>query len=176
MPWGKHKGIPIDQVPRDYLVWALKNMDACRPDHERYWPEYTAVLESLVGQHAPVRPTTLALIPLCQRLKAERITLEIRGNQVAAVAPLPADLADSIEANRAILHAVLSISGGASRPVGGSARLIQGVELRTLVKNWYRQLSQQFHPDRGGSNEAQTAINAGYKVIMDLLTRWETSK
>lgn len=31
-PFGKWKGIPYDQVPRDYLTWALENMRDLRKD------------------------------------------------------------------------------------------------------------------------------------------------
>ena len=30
MPWGKHKGTPLDQVPGDYLNWAVRNADHLR--------------------------------------------------------------------------------------------------------------------------------------------------
>lgn len=175
MPWGKYKGIPIDQVPRDYLVWALKNMDACRPDHERFWPEYTAVLEGLVGPHAPEKPAMLGIVPLCERLQQANVRLEARGNQIAALDPLPADLAESVEANKAVLLAVLRIAGG-SQQLGGSARLIRGAELRSLVKGWYGRMSRQFHPDAGGNADSQKAVNACYKSLTDLLTQWEASK
>src|SRR5208283_3515914 len=32
MPWRKHKGTPIDQVPRDYLIWVVRNADALKPE------------------------------------------------------------------------------------------------------------------------------------------------
>ena len=39
MPWGKHKGKPIDEVPADYLEWAIKNAsninDTLRAEIER---------------------------------------------------------------------------------------------------------------------------------------------
>ena len=171
MPWGKHKGIPIDQVPRDYLVWALKNMDACRPDHERYWPEYTAVLEGLVGPHAPVRPATMAIVPLCERLADEKVRLEVKGDHLVALDPVPADLAASIEANKAVLFAVLRVAAGKQE-----TKAIKSTDLRSLVKGWFGAMSRQFHPDAGGSNEAQSAVNAGYRMLMDLLTRWEEGK
>jgi len=27
MPWGKHRGTPIDQIESSYLIWALENAD-----------------------------------------------------------------------------------------------------------------------------------------------------
>jgi len=33
LPFGKYRGVPIDQVPTDYLLWAIENFDAQRsPD------------------------------------------------------------------------------------------------------------------------------------------------
>jgi hypothetical protein len=31
LPFGKHRGVPIDSVPTDYLTWFLANMQALRP-------------------------------------------------------------------------------------------------------------------------------------------------
>jgi uncharacterized protein (DUF3820 family) len=35
MPWGKHKGTPIGQVPRSYMAWCLDNADALQSDIRR---------------------------------------------------------------------------------------------------------------------------------------------
>lgn len=32
MPFGKHAGMPLDQVPKSYIQWALKNIDNLDPD------------------------------------------------------------------------------------------------------------------------------------------------
>jgi hypothetical protein len=42
MPWGKHKGVSLNRVPRDYLVWALNNADSMSPD-------LRAVIERILG-------------------------------------------------------------------------------------------------------------------------------
>lgn len=31
MPWGKHRGLPFDEIPTDYLVWVLCEAEAARP-------------------------------------------------------------------------------------------------------------------------------------------------
>ena len=175
MPWGKHKGIPINQCPRDYLVWALRNMDACRPDHERYWPEYTQVLESLVGTHAPVTPPTMPLIPLCVELNRRKVTLEVRGHEIRTSQPIEPDLQSSIDANKTILAAVLRCSNG-PQPVSGGARLIQGAELRMLAKAWYGQMSRRYHPDTGGSQAAQVAVNDCYQTLIEMIAAWEVKR
>jgi uncharacterized protein (DUF3820 family) len=35
MPWGKHKGTPIGQIPRSYMAWCLENADALKPELRR---------------------------------------------------------------------------------------------------------------------------------------------
>ncbi len=35
MPWGKHKGQPIGQIPRSYMRWCLENADALAPELRR---------------------------------------------------------------------------------------------------------------------------------------------
>ena len=27
MPFGKHKGLPLDEIPRKYLIWAMDTLD-----------------------------------------------------------------------------------------------------------------------------------------------------
>lgn len=36
MPWGKHKGKTIDEVPLDYLQWVLDQPDTFKVEIERY--------------------------------------------------------------------------------------------------------------------------------------------
>ena len=31
MPWGKHRGVPLDQIDSDYLYWILNEAEATRP-------------------------------------------------------------------------------------------------------------------------------------------------
>jgi exodeoxyribonuclease X len=31
MPFGKHKGEPIEDLPSDYIEWALRELDSLRP-------------------------------------------------------------------------------------------------------------------------------------------------
>jgi hypothetical protein len=39
MPWGKHRGLALEQLPLDYLLWLLRLEDL----HER-WPDLHAAL------------------------------------------------------------------------------------------------------------------------------------
>jgi hypothetical protein len=42
MPFGKHKGVPLDQVPPSYLRWCLANLEDLNPD-------LRALMEQRVG-------------------------------------------------------------------------------------------------------------------------------
>lgn len=44
MPWGKHKGTPIGDVPADYLIWLLDN-DKCSGDVKEYIKNNYAALQ-----------------------------------------------------------------------------------------------------------------------------------
>jgi hypothetical protein len=43
------------------------------------------------------------------------------------------------------------------------ARVEQG------LKGWYRRMSLKYHPDRGGSNEAQVVVNDCYESLCELI-------
>lgn len=36
MPIGKHKGVELEEVPLDYIEWAIQNFDRLDPDHRDY--------------------------------------------------------------------------------------------------------------------------------------------
>jgi hypothetical protein len=40
-----------------------------------------------------------------------------------------------------------------------------------LLRQWQRQMSLDYHPDRGGSVEAMQAVNDGYERLLELLER-----
>jgi len=53
MPFGKHKGKLIKDVPMDYWTWALNNVDSLQEDKDEYDPDFAAsvakVLEEKLG-------------------------------------------------------------------------------------------------------------------------------
>jgi len=165
MPWGKHKGIPIECVPQDYLRWALANMDACRPDHEKYWPEFTVVLEGLAGPQAPQKPRPPDLRQLVDRLKEEGITLGISSGRITSSRQLPKDLVDAVSFHSVVLFKVLSIAEGPADPSSVSSE-----KVRWSLKRWYREMSQRYHPDRGGSDVMQSVVNECYRTLSKVLT------
>lgn len=42
MPWGKHRGKPLDQVPVDYWAWLLDQKDPIRDGDIKDWVESNA--------------------------------------------------------------------------------------------------------------------------------------
>jgi hypothetical protein len=41
--------------------------------------------------------------------------------------------------------------------------------LLALARRWHREMSLRFHPDRGGSQEAMQAANAGYERLVEMI-------
>jgi hypothetical protein len=95
MPFGKHRGLPLEEVPDSYLMWILDN-----------------------------------------------VTLD----------------------NRPSLREAIRLRLGLPRTDSRT-----GANLDGLVKSWYRRLSMDFHPDRGGSHEAMIAINEAHERLRKLL-------
>jgi len=57
LPFGKHKGVPISDVPRDYLVWCAENITSSGP-----WLMVTAELERRdVCRTKPATPVSAAV-------------------------------------------------------------------------------------------------------------------
>lgn len=48
MPFGKHKGVLLEEVPMDYWKWALANLDSLNEDSEKYDKDFaTSVIKVL---------------------------------------------------------------------------------------------------------------------------------
>jgi hypothetical protein len=50
MPWGKHKGKPINEIPESYLWWALRNATALDPDQRKAIETFLGVGEAATGK------------------------------------------------------------------------------------------------------------------------------
>jgi|SRR6516162_9625581 hypothetical protein len=99
MPWGKHKGRPLEEIPVDYLGWLLDEAENMKPWlREAVRQEFERRLAGPAGS----------------------------GNG------LPANLPD-------------------------------------IVRTWYRKLTLDYHPDRGGSNEAMKALNDAHDRLKKAL-------
>jgi hypothetical protein len=177
MPFGKHKGLEIDQVPADYLRWALGNMDCCDPDHDRYWPEFTAVLTDIVGSQTPLlrKPQAISLPALCALLAGRGITISAKqGELVTSELVTDEEIREGLRIHRAGLLQIVKLVTPSQASGNGSAKLLWAADLRCRVKAWYGRMSRQFHPDSGGSPEKQTAVNQCYRSLMEVLQEWES--
>jgi hypothetical protein len=56
-----------------------------------------------------------------------------------------------------------------SPPPSGGGAATMPAELSRSVEQWYRALCLDYHPDRGGSNEAMKAINDAYGRLKKVL-------
>ncbi len=63
MPFDKHRGVPVSEVPADYLVWCLENMDSLRP-HMR-----TVILAELRRRGIPYDLKPHEPCPTCGRIE-----------------------------------------------------------------------------------------------------------
>jgi hypothetical protein len=173
MPFGKHKGLPIETIPRDYLVWCLQKADVCNPDSDRYWPEFRELCESMVGPHATVKPPPMNLLQIAEHLIREGITLTVQGDRLVASGPIDPAVSEAIGKNAGLIGAILQCSGGRAATPEKSPHLILGEAMRGMVKAWFSRMSRRFHPDHGGSVAAQSAINQGYQGLLEIITAWE---
>lgn len=136
-PWGKHKGVPIGRVPRDYLIWALNNADAMRP-------ELRTVIQSVLGI-APEEGK--------QEEPANQEANNLRRAWEHAVKRVKEQQAE-IKALKAQLATAASVTMG------------DVDQFRRVIKGWYRAMSLVYHPDRGGTKESQAILNACYSDLI----------
>lgn len=127
MPFGKHRGEPVDQVPVDYLQWCLENMDI-RSDRLR-----------------------------------EAIRQQVEGGEGQSWQQEDPGELEALRAQVRILereNADLRAGRGPAAPAG---------RLDDALRAWRRQMSQRWHPDHGGTHEAQQAVNEGADLMAQLL-------
>jgi hypothetical protein len=106
MPWGKHEGKRLEDVPLSYLRWVLRECDN---------------------------------IPLDLRRAIRDVVEEAEDSGTDARGPWQAQ--------------------SAGPPINW-----QGT-----IREWYRSLALDFHPDRGGSVEAMRAINEAHDRLRKLV-------
>jgi hypothetical protein len=174
MPFGQHKGKPIDQVDPSYLIWALQHTNLCNPAHPNYRPELRAVFESIVGPVAWVSSPDGngdidSLSRLCSRMAAAGVRISLTGGKVVIhdADSVDKSIRDSIEKHREPLAKLLSCSLGTR---SGSVKLQWIGELRGRLKGLYNRMTRRHHPDlAGGSDAAQAVVNEYHKAMMAIL-------
>ena len=147
MPWGKHKGVPLDKVPRDYLEWAVRNADKMRPglraDIERILglpPSSTVPTPERDGKPFPSAGGNGTAVPQGSSSQDRAVIQELQSR----IRNLEGELR-SLKADR-------------DRP--GDID-----KFRRIVKVWFSSLSRVFHPDMGGSPEKQITLNLCYQDL-----------
>ena len=163
MPWGKHKGAPIHEVPADYLRWCLGNAS-------NLTDELRAEIEVQLG--LPAGSTKTAPEEEIRKLRAEleRVKLDAKVAQESLSHEIEAHKRTAMRCRAA--EGTANLSRGRSTGPAGNPKV---EALRGVVKKWYRNLSMRFHPDRGGSNEQAVVVNEAYQTLMREVESWERS-
>lgn len=172
MPFGKYKGVLINDVPTDYLRWAVGNSSYCDPQSDQHWPELHELFAKILVNKDGA-PPVMKLVDFCVELRRRGIKVQANNGTVTTSEPIDENLRTSFLANRAYLNAVISIVDAPAPRRGGSIKTIMAGEVRTIIRDWYRKIVIRFHPDRGGTQEAMNAIATSYGELRDALAEWE---
>lgn len=186
MPFGKHRGTPIKDVPKDYLRWILDNVQVLEP-----------TLKAKIEARLNIQPATLPLAVeepepdpaspqaksalTAANLEIERLRLEIKrltGMTNGFHSDLQNARRDWLDdklrlKNKDVEIARLKTALDAQpRRFGGNG----ASEFRRIVKQWYGAISRKYHPDMGGSAANQTVVNVCYRDLIERLEQMEKSK
>lgn len=139
MPWGKHKGKPLDQVPSDYLRWALRKAS-----------QMSVELRAAIETHLMIPPDTgkQPLFPTSGEDDAAALKREIA------------------KAGRRIAELEAALKQARAAAVPAAVKLTDSGEFRRILKQWFGAMSRQFHPDMGGTAEKQALVNILYRDLM----------
>lgn len=145
MPWGKHKGKPLKEVPRDYLKWAVNNADAMSPELRAAIEAELGMLPGVTtpGEKTPMDDLRDLLAETRRKLKEEE---RLRAELGKEVCDLKAQLRETAR-----------------------DKVTDADVFRRVVKQWFGAMSRKFHPDLGGSVEKQVIVNACYQDLMGRL-------
>lgn len=187
MPFGKHRGTPIKDVPKSYLQWILANVETIEP-----------ALKAKIEARLNIQPATLPLAVeepepdpaspqaksalAAANLEIERLKLEIQSlarvvnSGEAELRRVRRDWLDdklrlkNKDVEIARLKAALDSQPRRFGRDGGAS------EFRRIVKQWYGAISRKYHPDMGGSAANQTVVNVCYRDLIERLEQMEKSK
>lgn len=162
MPWGKHKGKPIDEVPADYLEWALKNASNLND-------QLRAEIEKQLG-----------LLPGSTKTAPDE-EIRVLRNELERHKAMHKVVMEEVEGlrreNRRLLQQISLVTGlGYSGARPATINVHPKVDaLRAIVKGLYRRLTLANHPDRGGSAEAMRIVVDVFRTLDEEIATWEKS-
>lgn len=144
MPWGKHRGKPLKDVPRSYLEWVSQNADAASD-------ELKDAIKAVLNHQAPTLPF---------------------GDPPAVAPAKQADWPGNYDdEKRRILNDLFAARAEVDRLKNELAnrREMEAGALRVLIRRWYGAMSRKHHPDAGGSAEKQAVVNVCHGELMNML-------
>lgn len=173
MPWGKHKGTPLHEVPASYLRWCLNNADSLDDSLRR---EIEEVLGLPIGSTKRGEASVPRAVPRDDALNQEIAALK---NQIEYFRKL---LAESQKTTVALNTENLKLNKKASnllsecqslRAALAESREEKPTDLQVfkrIIKQWFAAMSRRFHPDHGGDTKNQIIVNVCYNDLMERLT------
>lgn len=147
MPWGKHKGKLLSEVPPDYLRWALKNADSMSSVLRGEIERVLGILSQTNGS-ATTRPRHETEVDRHRVLALEQDVINLRKQ----IDHLQAELKDAQK-----------------------FKMSDSVLFRRIIKQWFGAMSRKFHPDLGGDVTKQTVLNQCHSDIIRRLEECERS-
>lgn len=161
MPWGKHKGTPLKDVPRDYLLWVLREADKAAPELKA---EIQQVLDA-DDSNRPLFSGDDSGDPQAEEIahwQARYFEADKRAKAAEAKALEFKRQASAVRDNRVRELEALLRAATQDRPTDAD-------KFRRIIKRWYGAMSRKYHPDLGGSAERQTVVNDCYRGLAQLI-------
>lgn len=144
-----HRGWKVRDVPRDYMRWCVAN-------YAQIPPEIKTAFEAVLGSPS---------IPV----GSPRETVEVRRADYDAIqAEARRDKKTIDDLRRRLAAAEQAMKAQAQVVMRASAKA--DVEpIRVVARRWFGRVSRKYHPDLGGSAEAQTIVNACYQELQAII-------
>lgn len=137
MPWGKHRGVPLDQIDKGYLKWVLAKADYASQDLRE-------VIAQVLGEPLlPLADPATAPTPAWVEKDTAAKWRDRHTEAVKALAEAKAELA-----------------------LARKDRPSDAESFRRMLKQTYAAMSRKYHPDTGGSAEKQQVVNEFYRNLI----------
>jgi hypothetical protein len=184
MPFGRHRGKPLSEVPTEYLRWALANATAMGP-------ELREQVEAVLGFQAPSMPFMVeagpaeaeeAAPPDASDLAAINQHLrDLRKEDAALIKKANAEVArirKGWDDDKVRLANAQTEVKQLKRALAEASRekVSDPAAFRRVVKQWYGAVSRRFHPDMGGSAASQVVANVCYQELIERLDQMEKNR